>query len=288
MEPVGALLNSLRISISLQALLHVPAQRRCSQCCSGGKEATSGTAGHDQPSFQAARSSSAGMPGGLVTPPAHGEPQPSTAQGPPQSSPHKEEEDLDSNAKHLQGDPQPIEALGLPQSSPNEEELETIAEEPVAESRASQSQGHRPQQLNTPLDSTQQQQEAPKKEEEPGTSSAWSTDTQTGTQAQKERDGSQAKGVAGDPRNVEDEASQHSSTEARGQAGHNDSHTPSESSHHSLAGTQSSFTLPPNLHEICLPMLGWAYRWYADQQQQTSRCSASLKLCRVVQCHHRQ
>lgn len=185
------------------------------------------------------------MPGGMVTPPPHGESQASSAQGLPQSSSSEEgEEDVDSDTK---GEPQPIVALGLPQSSPNEDELETIAEEPVAESRASQSQG--PQQLERPLGGTQQQQEAAKGEREPNTSSLWTTENQTGSQAQEEWDGSQAQGGAGDPENVEEEASQHWSKEARGQAGHSDSHIPSESSHHILAGAQYFFTLYPNLHK---------------------------------------
>lgn len=183
----------------------------------------------------------------------------------PQSSPNEEEEALDTAAGESQGEAQPFEAFGLPQSSPNEEELDTIAEEPVAESRASQNQGSRPQPPERSLEGTQQRQ-APNEKDGLGAIGMLSTDDQTGNQFQSRRDVGQPKGGAGDgrqargaeggdPRGAGDEANEHMDTEGRGQAGHSHSHGPSEQPHHSLAGNHSSFHLSHNC--AFPPMNGW-------------------------------
>ena len=205
---------------------------------------------------------------------------PFEAFGRPQSSPNEEEldtiaeeepvaEDLNTASTESRGEAQPFEAFGLPQSSPNEEELDTIAEEPVAESRASQNQGSRPQPLERPLEGTQQQQ-TPNEERGLDASGMQSTDNQTGSQLQSKGDvgqprigagdGRQARGAeGGDPRGAGGaghEANERMDTEGRGQAGHSHSHEPAEQPHESLSGSNSSFHVSHNFAR--LPVLGWA------------------------------
>ena len=163
-----------------------------------------------------------------------GERQPFDALRRPQSSSNdEEEEDMDTGTEESRGKPPPFEAFGLPQSSHNKEELETIAEEPVAESRASSSASKRP------LEGSQQQQ-APKEEHGLHASGMRSTRDQAGSQAQSMWDVSQPKegpGVTENPRDAGEEAGEHMDTEGRGQAGHPHSYGSSEQPRHSLPGT---------------------------------------------------
>ena len=200
-----------------------------------------------------------------------GERQPLEALGLAQPSPRDEaEEDLDTSAEELQGDARPFVAHGLSQSSPNEEELDTIAEEPVAESRASQDQGSQPQPASAsegPLERSQQQP-AVKEEHELDASDMHD---QKGSQVQSRRDvsqptggagdsrgagdGSQAKGAeGGGPRDAGEEASKRMDPEGRGYS-HSHSHEPSEQPRHGPPGTVFPLHLPLTLH-ACQSLAG--------------------------------
>ena len=345
------------------------------QYCSGETEGVSGTAAHRQPSFQAARSGSDGVPVNTSGPPPQGGPQPSAAMGLAQSSPNEdkeadldsgakelqrqpqamglpqslrneheeedldtiaeevrkqpgpfeafgipqsspkkdEEEDLDTGAEEPQGEPEPLKAFGLAQSSPNEEELDTIAEEPVAELRASETQGSHPHPLARPLEGLQQQQ-ARKEARGLGSGSLSFTDDETGSQDQSKLNVSQPKGgaggagVAGDPRDsgdyrdagngrrakgaeggnprsegaAGDDAVERMEYEERGQAGHSHSHGPSEQLHHSLTGTHSSFTSPTTLR-ACQCLAGQCMQSLYDKERAVHVWL--IKLCKTSHGH---
>lgn len=201
-----------------------------------------------------------------------GERQPLEVLGLAQPSPSDEaEEDLDTSAEELQGDARPFVARGLSQSSPNEEELDTIPEEPVAESRASQDQGSQPEPASArerPLERSQRQS-AVKEEHELDASNMQSTHDQKGSQVQSRRDvsqptggagdsrgvggGSQAKGAEeGEPRDAGGEASKRMDPEGRS---YSHSHGPSEQPCHSRPGTVFPLHLPLALH-ACQSLAG--------------------------------
>ena len=171
----------------------------CLQCFSGADQEPSPATEDDLASLQDARSGPAGAPE-------------DTPRAPPQA------------------EPKPFDDFEVPRASPHEEDLDTIAEEPTAETQASQTQSSHAQALGRPLESSELQQ-VPEEEEGPATSGIRSGNDQTDSQ-----DGSLAKrGEAYDGMDTEGS-----------QAGLSDSHTPSEQPHHSLAGTQLLYVRNPH------------------------------------------
>lgn len=141
----------------------------------------------------------------------------------------------------IQEDSQPFVAFGVPQASHNKEHLDTIAEEPLAETSAVQSQSSRAQAPESPVENTEQQ---PMRESEDGSNVPPRGDG-AGSHA-SHQSGSHA---AHHPRDVGDpgdaeasgfRGSERTDAEESNQAGRSNTHVPPKRSHHSLTGTSLS------------------------------------------------
>ena len=164
------------------------------------------------------------------------------------SGPHRTSEDEAELAAGEEGS-QPFVALGLPQASPNEEDLDTIAEEPLAETRAAQSQSSDAQETEKSSPQRTEQQQIPKSEDgssatsETNMASVSSRDDQIGSHAgnQGDRQTPDHPRDAGGPGNVgeseDPEGYGRMHAEGDNQASHSNSSIPSKQSHHSLTGS---------------------------------------------------